>query len=99
MSKTDDAWKQLHKLLEKFTRNWEVRKDIEVVARACDRGVELILWDHAGERACQLSTGKRNVSTMRELAAALTAACDFVDASNPIWAGMATSWPAKDTND
>lgn len=85
-----DAWKQFQELLEKYTMRLKVRKDIEVVARATDRGVELILWSstHEGmmtKRSYQ-TTGPRNVVTMRELADALNAACDFVEDSNPEWA-------------
>jgi hypothetical protein len=85
-----DAWKKEHKLLEKYTRSTEVRKDIEVIARGCARGVELILWDMPkgpfDVKRNYKSTGKRNVSTMRELAEALLEACDFVEKSNPEWA-------------
>jgi hypothetical protein len=87
--KKKDAWKQYYDLLKTFTRRTEVRSDIEVIAHATDRSVELILWD---ERKNDLSftkyktTGKRNVATLRELAKALNDACDFVEESNPEWA-------------
>lgn len=82
-----DAWQQYADLHERFTLANEVRPDLRVVALACQRGVRLELAEFRedGERVWSTS-GKRNVATMRELAAALIAACDFVDAANPEWA-------------
>ncbi len=90
-----DAWKKLHDLLNRYTKEWDVRPDLSVTAHATDRGVEIQIgkrredyrgkMDGRGEYAWQ-SSGPRNVSTMRELAAAIITACDFVDESNPKWA-------------
>ncbi len=88
-----DAWEQLATLVNRFTTRTQVREDIEVVARATERGVELILWDLPkkpfGLKTDYSTTHKRNVSTMRELAQAIIDACDFVDESNPEWAERA----------
>lgn len=88
-----DAWKQYRDLLDKYTREREIRADLRVLAHACDRSVEFRLGERR-ERSHPSSlvspytwhTTKRNVDTMRELAYALLDACDFVDASNPTWA-------------
>lgn len=92
----DDAWKQYDALLEKFTQAVDVRSNIRVIARATDRGVELVVskedWSKVNPMTriapmeTSTSTGSRNVSTMRELAQALMDACDFVDEANPLWA-------------
>lgn len=84
-----DAWLQHDELLNKYTMEWEVRDDLHVVALACDRTVRFDLR-HAPPKdewgmGSWYST-QRNVGTMRELAAAIIEACDFVDASNPQWA-------------
>lgn len=91
-----DAWEQLHDLLKGFTEETSVRHDIRVVARACDRGVELQIakFDYTKDqfdprRTSWQSTRPRNISTMRELAQALLDACDFVEQSNPEWAAIA----------
>lgn len=89
----DDAWKQYYDLLNRFTQAYEVRTDIEVIAKAWDRSVEVILWDEQkGELVPRKfkSTGNRNISTMRELAACLNAACDFVEEMNPEWGSHPT---------
>jgi hypothetical protein len=85
-----DAWRQLYELRRKYTKTWELRRDITIYAHALDRSVELVKWGDPidGElspRRCA-SLGKRNVNTMRELALILWAAADFVDESNPTWA-------------
>lgn len=87
----NDAWKQHHVLLEKFTREWDVRHDLSVTAHGCDRCVEIGLAYPKRDASDKLEmvqwhTTKRNVHTMRELATAIVAACDFVDESNPVWA-------------
>lgn len=84
-----DAWKQHHDLLERFTRRFEPRNDLAVVAHACDRSVELSLGTPRNGRSLlryNWHSTKRNVRTMRELAEALLAACDFVEEMNPTWA-------------
>lgn len=87
-----DAWKQMHDLREKFSKCWKVRPDIEVQALACERGINLILWERGVREPLQMrsyrDTGIRNVSTMRELAQAINDACDFVEQSNPEWAKL-----------
>ena len=94
----DDAWKQMQDLVDRYSQDWEVRRDIRVVALACERGVRLEIAagppDDLGMRHWA-DTGKRNVSTMRELAQALLDACDFVDEANPTWASHATWAPPK----
>lgn len=91
----DDAWKQYADLRDKYSTRTKVRSDIIVQAHALDRGVELTLVKEDlspkhgrldPHRFSYRSTGSRNVSTMRELAEALLDACDFVDASNQVWA-------------
>lgn len=92
--KPDDAWKQHDDLIRQYTDKTKVRADIEVVARAVERGVEVRIGRRNPKATNSYefpqwlwsSTGKRNVNTMRELAAAIVAACDFVDESNPVWA-------------
>lgn len=69
----DDAWKQLHDLEEKYTRVWEFRPDLDVVAVGTERCVVLNGVPH-------------NVGTVREYVAVLVEACDFVDKANPTWA-------------
>lgn len=88
---SNDAWKKYYDLLDEYTRSYEVRADIEVTALAWDRGVEVTLREKIdankfGREWDEISTGKRNVSTMREFANAILEACDFVDDSNPGWA-------------
>lgn len=86
----DDAWKQHLDLLDTFTQSAEVRKDLRVTAHATDRAVELIVYYPSTGKRFEMpryhTTGPRNVGTMRELANAILAACDFVDESNPTWA-------------
>ncbi len=83
----NDAWKKYCDLCDEYSTYTEVRPDIHVRAIAYNRGVELIVFDGVIplNRSFQ-STGKRNISTMRELAKALNDACDFVEESNPEWA-------------
>lgn len=94
-----DAWKKYYDLLEKFTKKYEPRPDLCVTARAHERCVEIEIgvWDRKATnffdppgkptgKYIWTSAGKRNVSTMRELAQALLDACDFVDENNPVWA-------------
>jgi hypothetical protein len=80
----NDAFRQYHDLLDKFTTVTEIRNDIIVHAYAWNRSVELEIFENPQNTAYS-STGKRNVGTMRELAQALNDACDFVEASNPKW--------------
>lgn len=84
-----DAWKQHYDLLDKFTQDWKPRPDLLVQALAWDRTVRLSL---RGERVGPGTVGpyswkstQRNISTMRELARDILAACDFVEQSNPTW--------------
>lgn len=93
-----DAWKQMHDLQKRFTKEWEIRYDLEVTALAHRRCVRLRVGEYSLPSADsrprpQLAITERNISTMRELAGALLAACDFVEQSNPKWAGP----PALDT--
>lgn len=87
-----DAWRQHDELLDRFTKEWEVRPDLVVTAYACDRSVQfsLIEIDPTKDRFDlqreHHHTTQRSVSTMQELAEALLAACDFVEESNPTWA-------------
>lgn len=86
-----DAWKQAHDLFERYTKAVKPRPDIEIVAHACDRGVELrvgelLLRPDVIHKYDWSSTGRRNVDTMREVAEAILDACDFVEQSNPTWA-------------
>lgn len=87
---SDDAWKQHFDLLEQFTQSREVRPDLKVIAHACDRTVSLHLGtpndSHRSLIRYHWKSTQRNVRTMRELAHALLDACDFVEASNPVWA-------------
>ena len=75
MSKKDDAWRQLHDLLEKYTKEWDFRPDLEVVADATGRCIRLGDVSH-------------NVDTIREYVAILGEACDFVEQANPEWARL-----------
>ena len=84
-----DAWQQRADLLDRFHEEWNVRHDLRVEALACDRGVRLgLAYPRTGDPfdMREWHTTQRNVGTMRELAQALLAACDFVDAANPEWA-------------
>lgn len=89
-----DAWEQLYDLQKKYTKEVEVRHDLLVVALGLERAVMLTLveTDHdkdaLDKRRHRYHSTQRNVSTMRELAQALLDACDFVDQSNPVWAGL-----------
>lgn len=90
----DDAWKQHLDLLERFTHEIEVRPDLTVTGLAWDRCVRFTLSKdnpnhdpkYGPKGAIKYHSTTRNVGTMRELALALLAACDFVDANNPVWA-------------
>lgn len=90
-----DAWHQLHVLLGRYTKEWKPRPDLRVTAHATDRNVEVEIGDRRENYSGPLdirgrhiwhSAGNRSVGTMRELAACIVAACDFVDESNPEWA-------------
>jgi hypothetical protein len=85
----DDAWRKYDNLVNELSTYTEVRGDIHIHAIAYNRGVELIVFSGpvADMKRKWQSTGKRNVSTMRELAQALNDACDFVESNNPKWAG------------
>lgn len=91
-----DAWQQLHDLLDKYTKEWEVRPDLKVVARATDRTVDFQLgrmrkgWLDIETIHFDYGT-TRNIHTMRELAQALLDACDFVEGCNPKWANLPDS--------
>lgn len=92
-----DAWKQLLDVQDRFTRAIDVRPDLKVEAFGCERSVRFT-WtdeDHTKDvldpRRKRHHWTERNVSTMRELAEALLAACDFVDHVNPGWAGKETA--------
>lgn len=90
-----DAWWQHDHLMRKYTKEWSPRSDLRVVAQATERGVELWIgelrpdWrgtlDIRGEYIWH-SSGCRSVITMRELAACINAACNFVETRNPKWA-------------
>jgi hypothetical protein len=95
----DDAWRKLDKLLGRFTRRWEPRKDITVTAHATDRAVELTLYEtRSGLQRPYMSTGRRNVGTLRELANCINAACDFVEASNPGWTNAPGHYEPKEAS-
>ena len=84
-----DAWEQADVLRRRFTKEWLVRADLRVRALGTERCVEFGLGDtHDGLNRFRMrfETTRRNVGTMREVAAALIAACDFVDEANPQWA-------------
>jgi hypothetical protein len=95
-----DAWKRVHDLYAETCQEWEVRHDLKVTALGPERGVRLtIVKDRPGatsshEPKMHVDTGKRNVSTMRELAQAILDACDFVEAVNPEWAKSQSAWNA-----
>lgn len=85
----NDAWKRYYDLLNELSTRVEVRSDIHVTAKAYDRGVELVLFDGTEPlKRNFISTGSRNIGTMRELAKALNDACDFVEEQNPKWASQ-----------
>jgi hypothetical protein len=87
-----DAWKELDEVYKKHTTRHYVRDDILVTAHGCDRGVRVGIrqeMDPGILMAKWIDTGSRNVGTMRELAKAINAACDFVEAANPEWAASA----------
>lgn len=91
MTPEPDAWKQLSDLQDRFTRTWEIRHDLEVVALAHKRNVRLVMGDYtpAALDPAGIERGfitDRNVSTMREFALAILDACHFVEESNPRWA-------------
>jgi hypothetical protein len=81
-------------LWNKYQRYFKIRKDLKVTANGTARTVtlstcrgnpsdpgDLHLWHY----------NTRNIVTMRELGQALLDACDFVEASNPEWAGRAST--------
>lgn len=86
----NDAWHQHYALVGKYTKEWEVRKDIKVLALACDRSIRFTLVEHDytkdGSGRERWHSTQRGVQTMRQLAHVLLAACDFVEESNPEWA-------------
>lgn len=94
----NDAFKKLLRLYEENTREWLPRPDLKVEALGCDRNVRLSLGtpvqDPLDIRRYSWHSTQRNVSTFRELAEAILAACDFVEAVNPAWASHLTHEPA-----
>lgn len=100
MSTKKDAWLQFEELLGEFTYSCWIRSDINVIGHGTDRSVELILTKEIPGRqppnnVDRHTTGKRSVHTMRELAEALTAACDFVEDVNPEWASQSVEAPIE----
>lgn len=93
-----DAWAQLDDLLKQYTKRWEVRPDLAVLAHATKYCVELRMGeprnnDHDDPLSkigrYRWHVTNRNVGTMKELAQALLKACEFVEESNQKWAGRA----------
>jgi hypothetical protein len=82
-----DAWNQYYHLVESFTKEFALpgilpgteRVDIAIVARAHERGVQLLADDN-------FVNNTHNVDTMRNIAKVLNEACDFVEEMNPEWA-------------
>jgi hypothetical protein len=94
MSEPCDAWKELDNVIARNTTQCYVRQDILVTAHGCDRGVRVSVRiepepGSSLKMARWTDTGSRNVHTMRELAKAINAACDFVEMVNPEWAASA----------
>lgn len=89
---TVDAWEQVHNIWQEFCQTWEVRPYLLIDALGPDRHVQLRVGkrrdDDALGGAWRYTSTTHNVGTMRELALALWAACDFVDAANPKWASF-----------
>lgn len=89
-----DAWQQHRDLLARFTKEFPVRNSLTVTALATDRRVQLKVTPtthYHNEPTPRPVVSTHNVSTMRELAEAILAACAFVDDSNPEWASSTTS--------
>lgn len=98
MAKTDrhskDAWWKIREIWRKNSKEWEVRKDLVVTALGPTRCVRLRVgeWSfnkmraNARDHKPEPKITERNVGTMRELALAIWAACDFVEEVNPEWA-------------
>lgn len=89
-----DAWKLKSELEESFTLTLKPRGDLKAEGFGTDRCVKLTLRKENPSYGppTYLST-TRNVSTMRELAAAIIEACDYVDSVNPTWASHDFSGP------
>lgn len=95
-----DAWEQHHDLVERYTKEWEPRPDLRVDAYGLDRSVRVSVGNLRDSQSplSKLgrydwhSSGQRNVSTMRELAESILAACDFVEGCNPQWAARGDRW-------
>ena len=75
-----DAWEkkcaredELDALIDRYSRTWEVRSNLDVVASGCDREILINGTSH-------------NVGTVREFIDALEEACAFVQNANPKWA-------------
>jgi hypothetical protein len=87
-----DAWARLQALQRETGASWVVRDDLHVAAIGTDRTVELTLFGPKGRlsRTRPYQSTRRNVSTMRELALALWAACDLVEEVNPTWSSHLT---------
>jgi hypothetical protein len=85
-----DAWKQWNDIYDAHYEEWEVRADLKVEALGVERAVRLSLGERRNDDhpvyKWKWKRVQRNVSTMRELAEAILAACDSVERSNPIWA-------------
>ena len=73
-----DAWAQLDDLYRRYSAHWDFRPDLEVFADGPERHIKLNGVQH-------------NVGTVRAYIRVLEAACDVVDAANPVWA----SWYAE----
>lgn len=87
----EDAWAQIDAISRKYTKEWLPRKDLRVRALGTERCVELGLGEmndkfQMGQDMMDFHITQRNVGTMRELAATLIEACDFVEQANPKWA-------------
>lgn len=89
--KPTDAWEQYSDIRIANTHTWQVRRDLRVIAKGVDRGVALAVGAVPykglfGTSYLPVIERDGNVRTMRELAYALLAACDAVEAANPTWA-------------
>lgn len=88
----NDAWKQYHDIVKKYTKELEYRENLKVVAKAHERHVLICAAEPVPGKS-RHDIGylhwieiRKNITSAREFAECILDACDFVEQNNPEWA-------------